>query len=198
LAQENGISGADDPNQISTAFALHFPLCSIWRHGGGGRRHRSILGKEATIMIVIGILLSVVAAGFLCWALFTLAVYALPFCAAVTAGMYIHHDGGGPVGVIGVAAIAGIVTLIAGQLIFSTAHSQLIRLGLALLFAAPAAIAGYHATHGIVAMTIPSEIWQQVLAVIGSIIVGATAWTRMALLSPRPVASGNAGRPYLR
>jgi len=66
------------------------------------------------------------------------------------------------------------------------------------LFTAPAAIAGYHATHGIAAMTIPSEIWQQVFAVIGSITVGATAWTRLAMLSPGPAASGNAERPYLR
>jgi hypothetical protein len=149
-------------------------------------------------MIVIGILLSVIALGILCWALFTLAVYALPFFTAVTAGMYIHHNGAGPVGVVGVAAIVGIITLIAGQLIFSTVRSPLIRLGLALLFAAPAAIAGYHATHGIVAMTIPSAIWQQILAVIGSITVGATAWTRMAMLSPGLAASGNAGRPNLR
>lgn len=149
-------------------------------------------------MIVIGILLGVVALGVLCWVLFTLAVYAMPFFAAVTAGMYVHHNGAGPVSAIGVAAIVGIVTLIAGQLIFSSVRSPFVRLGVAMLFTAPAAIAGYHATHGIAAMTIPSEIWQQVFAVIGSITVGATAWTRLAMLSPGPAASGNAARPYLR
>ena len=91
-----------------------------------------------------------------------------------------------------------IVTLIVGQLIFSSVRSPFVRLGVALLFAAPAAIAGYHATHGIAAMTIPSETWQQVIAVIGSITVGITAWTRMAMLSPGPAASGNAANPYLR
>jgi hypothetical protein len=33
---------------------------------------------ENTTMIVIGLILSVFGVGFLCWLLFTLAVYALP------------------------------------------------------------------------------------------------------------------------
>ena len=40
------------------------------------------LSRECTTMIVIGIILSVFGIGFLCWLLFTLAVYALPFFAA--------------------------------------------------------------------------------------------------------------------
>jgi hypothetical protein len=31
-------------------------------------------------MVVIGLVLSVVGLGFFCWLLFTLPVYALPFC----------------------------------------------------------------------------------------------------------------------
>lgn len=147
-------------------------------------------------MIVIGILLSIVGLGFLCWVLFTLAVYALPFFVAVTAGMYVHHSGTGPIGAIVVGVLAGILTLIAGQVIFSTVRSPLIRLGVALLFAAPAAIAGYHATRGVAALTMPSEIWQQLFSVIGSIAVGATVWARMAMLSPNP-SGGASRRPVL-
>jgi hypothetical protein len=65
-------------------------------------------------------------------------------------------------------------------------------LGVALLFAAPAAFAGYHATHGIAALTMPSGIWQQIFAAVGAIVVGATTWARMAMLSPDP--SGGASR----
>ena len=82
-------------------------------------------------------------------------------------------------------------------MIFASARSPLIRLGVALLFAAPAAFAGYHATHGIAALTMPSGIWQQIFAAIGSIVVGATAWARMAMLSPDPPVRGNAGVPAL-
>lgn len=143
-------------------------------------------------MIIIGILLSIVGLGFLCWLLFSLAVYALPFFAAVSAGMFVHDSGTGPIGAIVVGALAGILTLIAGQVIFATVRSPFIRLGVALLFAAPAAFAGYHATHGIAALTMPSGIWQQLFAGVGAVVVGATAWARMAMLSPD--SSGGASR----
>ena len=37
-------------------------------------------------MIFLGIILSIAAIGFFCWLLFTLAVFALPFFAGLTAG----------------------------------------------------------------------------------------------------------------
>ena len=143
-------------------------------------------------MIIVGILLGIVGLGFLCWLLFTLAVFVLPLFAAVSAGMYVHDSGTGPIGAIVAGALAGILTLIAGQVIFATARSPFIRLGVALLFAAPAAFAGYHATHGIAALTMPSGIWQQIFAGVGAVVVGATAWARMAMLSPD--SSGGASR----
>jgi len=53
---------------------------------------------------------------------------------------------------------------------------------------------GFHTTHGIAALTMPSGIGQMIFAVTGSIAVGATAWTRMAMLTPAPSERGNAGR----
>ena len=50
---------------------------------------------------------------------------------------------------------------------------------IALAFVAPAAIAGYHATHGIVKHTMPSETWQLVFSVVGAIAVGVTAFARV-------------------
>ena len=49
-------------------------------------------------MIIIGIVLSVVGIGFFCWLLFTLAVYALPFFAGMTAGLAAFHSGSGVIG----------------------------------------------------------------------------------------------------
>ena len=99
---------------------------------------------------------------------------------------------------VGVAAAAGaltgILTLIAAQVIFAAVRSPLIRMSIAVLFAAPAAFAGFHATHGIAALTMPSWIWQMIFAVTGSVAVGATTWTRMAMLTPAPPVRGNAGR----
>ena len=60
-------------------------------------------------------LLSVVGLGFLCWLLFSLAVYALPFFVAVTVGYYAFESGAGPIGAIAVALFAGAVALILGK-----------------------------------------------------------------------------------
>lgn len=42
---------------------------------------------ETSTMIIIGLILGAFGIGFLCWALFTLAVCPLPFFAGVTAGL---------------------------------------------------------------------------------------------------------------
>jgi hypothetical protein len=59
-----------------------------------------------------------------------------------------------------------------------------LRLPIALAFVAPAALAGYHATHGIVKHTMPSETWQVVFSVVGAIVVAITALARLATLAP--------------
>ena len=64
-------------------------------------------------------------------------------------------------------------------------------LGDRLAFAAPAAVAGYHATLGLTKLTMPSEGWQIAFSVIGAVAVGATAWTRLVAMAP-PGQSGHA------
>jgi len=135
-------------------------------------------------MIVIGIVLSFVGLGFLCWLLFALAVQALPFFVGVTAGFAAYHSGSGEIGAMLVGLIAGAVTLAAGQIAIATVCSPLVRAAIALLFAAPAAVAGYHAALGLAQIGVPAEGWRQAFALIGATAVGATAWVRMALSAP--------------
>ena len=137
-------------------------------------------------MIIIGIVLALVGLVYLCW-LFALAVYALPLFAGITAGLAIYHTGSGPIGAIIVGLIAGTITLIAGQIAIMTLCSPFIRAGIALLFAVPAAIAGYHAALGVAHIGIPDDGWRQAMALIGAIVVAATAWSRMMLSAPRPM-----------
>jgi hypothetical protein len=151
-------------------------------------------------MIVIGIVLSFIGLGFLCWLLFTLAVYALPFLAGVTVGLAAYHTGSGPIGAILVGLIAGVVSLIGGQLAFAAVRLPLIRAVIALLFAVPAAVAGHQAVLGLARMGVPVEGWREALAVVGAIVVGGTAWTRLTLLAPpaagQSVAPGSAQFPF--
>jgi len=59
-------------------------------------------------MIFIGILLSMATIAFFCWLLFTLAVFALPLFAGITAGAWAYGTGAGWLGVpvVGLAAAA--------------------------------------------------------------------------------------------
>jgi hypothetical protein len=94
-------------------------------------------------MLVLGIIFSIFGLGVLLSLLFTLAVYALPFFVAVTAGMAAFHSGAGVIGAILVAAFAGGATLVIGQIVFAMVRSPAIRATVAFLYAVPATIAGY-------------------------------------------------------
>jgi hypothetical protein len=146
-----------------------------------------------TTMIFIGILLSIAAIGFFCWLLFTLAVFALPFFAGMTAGTWAYHAGTGWLGTIFVGILAAGLTLGVGQILLGIVRSVWARMLIALAFVAPAAIAGYYATHGIVKHTMPSETWQLVFSVIGAIAVGVTAFVRVAgMAATSPTRQGTA------
>ncbi|MGO8918198.1 MAG: hypothetical protein ACLQJR_20045 [Stellaceae bacterium] len=151
-------------------------------------------------MIIVGIILSVFGIGFFCWLLFTLAVYALPFFAGLTVGLAAFHSDAGVIGAIIIAVIAGGATLAIGQIAFATVRSPLVRAVIGLLYAVPAAIAGYHATLGLAHIGVPSEGWREAFAVVGAILIGGTAWARMSLFDPpnlrRGVAADLAYAPF--
>ena len=68
------------------------------------------------------------------------------------------------------------------------------KLAIAMVFVAPAIVAGYHATHGIAKHMMPSETWQIVLSAIGAIAVGVTAFLRVAGMA----AADQSGRGMVR
>ena len=70
-----------------------------------------------------------------------------------------------------------------GRHAFSVARFPVVRLVTGLLFAVPAARAGYDATLGLAHIGIPSEWWRAAFAVVGAITVGGTAWARMSIVS---------------
>ena len=111
----------------------------------------------------ISAILSALGLGVLVYLLFTLAVYALPFFVAVTVGMYVYSAD-------------------AGQIAFATIQSVPVRFAISALYAAPAGIAGYHAIKGLSEIGGAGDTWTLAFAWIGAIIVGATAWARIASL----------------
>jgi hypothetical protein len=135
------------------------------------------------MLLIIGIVLTFVGLVYLCWLLFTLAVYAFPLFVGASMALAALHSGSGPIAAGIVGLIGGGVTLVIAQLTVARVYSPLVRLLVGFIFAVPAATAGYHGTLGLAQLAIPAEIWQQVMAVIGAIAVAATAWSRIALIA---------------
>ena len=145
-------------------------------------------------MMFIGILFSIAAIGVLCWLLFTLAVFALPVFAGATAGAWAYQTGAGWPGSIIIGLVAAALTLGIGQFLLAFVRPIWLRLAIALVFVAPAALAGYYATHGIVKHTMPSDIWQIIFSVVGAIAADGTAFVRVAAMA----APGQSGRDLAR
>ncbi|MCM2505546.1 hypothetical protein NDN16_17920 [Aureimonas altamirensis] len=51
---------------------------------------------------------------------------------------------------------------------------------MALIFAAPAAVAGYALVYGVTREAVPSEIWRQIFCIVGGGFVGIAAMMRLA------------------
>ncbi|ENR5136341.1 hypothetical protein ACEWHB_001428 [Pseudomonas aeruginosa] len=124
-------------------------------------------------------LMSVVLIAGLCVLAYTLAVYALPFMLGVTAAQFAYQTGSGFIG----AGLVGIVAAVAAfgilAFLFDTLRPPILRLLVALVFAAPAAIAGYALIHGVTKESVPSEIWRQIFCIIGGAFVGTSALLRL-------------------
>ena len=146
-------------------------------------------------MIILAILASLAAIGLLCWLLFTLAVFALPAFVGLIAGAWAHGAGAGIPGAILVGVLTATVTFVVGQFLITFARPTALKLAVAVFFVAPAAVAGFHAVHGIVKHLMPSDAWQITFSVIGAIAVGITAFARVAGMA---TAAGPAGQDLAR
>ena len=130
-------------------------------------------------------LMSVALIAGLCVLAYTLAVYALPFMLGVEAARFAYGTGSGLIG-------AGLVGLVAGAaaygllvFVFASLRSPIPRLIVALVFAAPATIAGYALVHGVTREAVPSEVWRQIFCIIGGGFVGVSALMRLAAPMPQ-------------
>ncbi|MGQ3300271.1 hypothetical protein [Reyranella sp.] len=142
---------------------------------------------------MLAILLGVFGLGFLCWLLFTLAIYALPFLAGLTAGLAAFDSGGGVVGALIVGFLAGGATLALGQIGFVTARTALLRAVIGLLYAVPATVAGYQLSFALAGIGMSTGGWQTAFAVVGAILSGVTAFSRMTLFVPASDGQGIGG-----
>jgi hypothetical protein len=159
-----------------------------------GATHTTFVTGTIT-MLIIGVLLNIAGLGILCWALFALATHALPFFVGMTVGIYSFQAGAGPLAAIVVGFVASGFALVLAQYAFSVVRSPIIRLLIRLLFAVPAARAGYDVTLALAHFGIPQEWWWESFAMLGAIAVGCTAWARVSILTEPALSPGVAFGP---
>lgn len=128
-------------------------------------------------MIVLMLMAVTLVAG-LCVLAYMLAIYALPFMLGVEAARLAHTSGSGLVsaGLVGLIAEAAAYSLLV--IAFVMVRPPILRLAVALVFAAPAAIAGYALVCGLAREAVASEIWRVIFCLIGGGVTGLSAVLR--------------------
>lgn len=102
----------------------------------------------------------------------------------------VHAAGGGIFASLMTGLAAATATLVIGQILLGTARSPLLRIGIGLAFALPAAIAGYYAAFGLCAASGLEGMARFIVAVTAALFTAAAAF-RGALRprsQPRPAA----------
>lgn len=129
-----------------------------------------------TMLIVLAI---VVFCGMAVLA-YRLATFALPFMLALEAARFAYATGAGWIGSGIVGFFAGVAAFGILAFLFATLRAPILRIAVALVFAAPAAVAGYSLVHGVTREAVPDEIWRQIFCIAGGMFVGCSALARLA------------------
>jgi hypothetical protein len=138
---------------------------------------------EPSNMAALAIVASI---GVFCWLLYSAAIYTLPFLVGAFVGLHAEQAGAGPLGSIVLGIAAGALVLLIGRTVFAHARGPFLRMAIALVFAAPAALAGYSATSTLFDLASASEGWRQVFAIAGAMAIGVIAWQRLSATPPSP------------
>lgn len=128
--------------------------------------------------MLLGFALIIVAIFLYCALLFRLSIYALPLFVAFLVASATYRSGNGIIAALAAATIATIILLAVAQLALAFAKSNLTRAAIGNAFAAPAAVAGFHAVHGIAAATMPPSAWQMSVSLLGATSIAAASWTQ--------------------
>ncbi|WP_426411643.1 hypothetical protein [Bradyrhizobium ganzhouense] len=137
-------------------------------------------------MLIIALALNVLGIGLFCWLGLILAVYALPYFVALSAGLSAVHVGASIASAALVAILAGAVTVLIGQTALIWARSTFVRAVIAAAFTVPAAVAGYHLAHGLSQIAMPSSLWQDIFSWMGAFAIAGMAWRRITSFAEPP------------
>ena len=134
--------------------------------------------------MILATLLAGAAIAVLAVLIFNLAVFALPFFAGVTAASLAYSSCAGFLGAAIIGLLAGAFLLAIGNAVVAGSRSPLLRLAVAITFAGPAALAGYAITGHVVAWSVPGGTWRTLFALLGGLVTGVVAWSRLNAAPP--------------
>jgi len=143
-----------------------------------------------TFLLIFG----AVAGLYMLALLFRLASYALPVYVGIgCAFLLLRHDFGHLAAIVG-GLTAGIATLLLGQCLIAFIRSPMLRTGIALLFAIPAAIAGFQGAHALGSLATDNSALLAVLGSIAALATSISAWRSVTMTGPdTPVPPNFAG-----
>lgn len=125
------------------------------------------------------ILLAVALSAAMCVLAFALATHALPFMLGLAAFRLAHACGAGVI-------VAGIVAIVAATLSFAlfvylreVLRNQTAQLVVVVIYAAPAAVAGYAIMHGLIGAALLSEPLKQLFCLASGAFVAIAAMRRL-------------------
>jgi hypothetical protein len=146
---------------------------------------------EPSTMAALAVLTGI---GVFCWLLYGAAIYALPFLVGAFVGLRAEEAGAGALGGFVLGTGVGLLVLVVGRMVFAQARGPILRVAIALVFTAPAALAGYSATSMLFGLASTPEGWRQAFAILGAMAVSVIAWQRLAATLP-PARDDNERRP---
>ena len=130
--------------------------------------------------MILGVIISLAGVCLLIALMFQMAVFALPLFAGVSAGRLAYETGAGWLGAILLGLLGALLTLGIGQLFLAITKSTALRLAVMLVFATPAAFAGYHVVLGLTRIGGAHGAWQVVFAAIGAVAIASAALVRLS------------------
>ncbi|KUM25206.1 hypothetical protein AU467_04290 [Mesorhizobium loti] len=137
--------------------------------------------------MIIAIIACVVLIGMLCMLTFTLATYALPALLGFEVAHLAFHSGAGFLGAVLIGIGVGMLVFGLAFLLLGIVRSPMLQIAVALVYTAPAVVAGYAFVYGITREYLPSDIWRQLFCIVGGLFVGFSALLRlMAAAGPDP------------
>lgn len=150
-------------------------------------------GVTELVIMLLGLILSATGIVLFAWAMFRLAVFALPV--GLGAAVFLWAAGSGPGPLLGLlfGVIVGVAAFLIGRLAVASRLPVPLRAGTALLFAVPAGIAGYNIVSGLMHLGRAGPTATSIIAVIGAIVVAGAAM--MSLLPSMTDPAGPQGSP---